>query len=128
VLPRWLVAQNYPRNVGNEGVRLAECPNPDYCAVLPIAVFPTPVYEAIVCIALFFLMWGLRRRLKRPWQMFGLYLILAGIERFCVELVRVNYKYDWGFIRPTQAEIISVCLVVLGSVLFVRKKRLDAVG
>lgn len=127
LLPRWLVAQNYPRNVGNEGVKLADCPHPDYCAVLPMAVFPTPVYESIVCIALFFLMWGLRRRLDRPWQMFGLYLLLAGIERFLVELVRVNYKYDWGFIHPTQAEIISVCLVVLGLVLLLRKEKAKAV-
>ncbi|MBS1628662.1 MAG: prolipoprotein diacylglyceryl transferase [Bacteroidetes bacterium] len=121
ILPRWLVAQNYPRNVGNEGLRLADCPNPDYCAVLPIAVFPTPIYEAIACVALFFFLWSIRRKLKRPWQMFGLYLLVAGMERFLVELIRVNYKYDWGFIHPTQAEIISVCLVLLGSFLLLRR-------
>lgn len=125
LLPTWLVAQNYPRNVGNEGVKMADCPHPDYCGVLPLAVFPTPVYEAIVCIALFFLLWGIRGRLKRPWQMFGVYLMLTGLERFCVELIRVNYKYDWGFIHPTQAEIISVCLILLGLVLFSRAKSVE---
>jgi phosphatidylglycerol:prolipoprotein diacylglycerol transferase len=118
--PRWLFAQNYPRNVNNEGFRLADCPNPEYCAVLPVAVFPTPIYEAIVCIALFFFLWAIRRKLRHPWQMFGLYLMLTGIERFMVELIRVNYKYDWGFIHPTQAEIISVSLFLIGLVLFIR--------
>ncbi len=46
--------------------------------------------------------------------MFGLYLILVGVERFIVELIKVNYKYDWGFVHPTQAEILSVVLVITG--------------
>ena len=121
--PEWLWAQNYPRNVNNDGIRLADCPNPDYCAVLPVSVFPTPVYEAIACIGLFFLLWNVRHRLRRPWQMFGIYLILSGAERFLVELIRVNYKYDWGFIRPTQAEIISVALMLCGAALLVASMR-----
>jgi prolipoprotein diacylglyceryltransferase len=121
--PVWLWAQNYPRNVGNEGIRLKDCPHPDYCGVLPIAVFPTPIYEAIVCIALFFFLWGIRHRLKGPWQMFGIYLILNGIERFLVEQIRVNYQYDWGFIHPTQAEIIAVGLILSGAALLLYSKR-----
>jgi phosphatidylglycerol---prolipoprotein diacylglyceryl transferase len=126
--PRWLWAQNYQRNVGNEGIGLTDCPHPDYCTVLPVAVFPTPIYEAIVCVALFFLLWSLRRRLRRPWQMFGVYLMLTGIERFLVELIRVNYKYDWGFIHPSQAEIISVSLFLIGLVLYFRAGRQKAIA
>lgn len=122
-MPRWLIAQNYRRNVGNEGISIENVPNTnEYYKALPVAVFPTPVYEAIACIALFFLLWRIRRRVKRPWQMFGVYLMLTGAERFLVELIRVNYKYDWGFIHPTQAEIISVCLMLAGFVLFLRAK------
>jgi phosphatidylglycerol:prolipoprotein diacylglycerol transferase len=114
-LPRWLVAQNYPMNVGNEGILFEGAPNPkQYFRVLPVSVFPTPIYEAIACIGLFFILWAIRKRLTSPWKMFGIYLILTGIERFLVELIRVNYKYDWGFIHPTQAEIISVFLFLLG--------------
>ncbi len=123
-VPRALVAQNYRRNVGNEGIRLADAPNAEeYYRVLPVSVFPTPVYEAIACIGLFFVLWGLRRRLKRPWQMFGVYLIFTGAERFLVELIRVNYKYDWGFLHPTQAEIISVTLMLIGVMLLLRKSQ-----
>ncbi len=113
-LPRWLVGMNYPHNVGHEGMPIAGCTG-EYCTVLPVSVFPTPVYEAITCILLFFVLWMLRKRFTRSLQMFGTYLIFVGVERFLVELIRVNYKYDWGFVRPTQAEILSVLLVLIGA-------------
>ena len=112
-MPRWLAAMNYPHNVGYEGLPIKGCAG-EYCNVLPIAVFPTPIYEAVTGILLFCFMWAVRKKLKYPLHMFGLYLILAGVERFLVELVRVNYKYDWGFIHPSQAEIISVILFITG--------------
>lgn len=122
-LPQWLFGMNYPHNVGNEGMAIQGCTG-DYCNVLPVSVFPTPIYEAIVCIGLFFVLWALRKRFTRTLQMFGTYLIFVGVERFLVELIRVNYKYDWGFIHPTQAEIISVVLVIAGAclLLFYRDK------
>jgi len=112
-LPQWLVGMNYPHNVGHEGMTIQGCTG-DYCSVLPVSVFPTPVYEAITCILLFSVLWMLRKRFKRSLQMFGTYLIFVGVERFLVELIRVNYKYNWGFIHPTQAEILSVVLVFIG--------------
>jgi prolipoprotein diacylglyceryltransferase len=121
-LPDWLFAMNYPHNVNNEGIALMGCTG-NYCSVLPAGVFPTPMYEAVTCVTLFFVLWSLRKRLRYPWQMFGLYLILNGIERFFVEKIRVNYKYDWGFIHPTQAEIIAVCLAVAGIIIFAYSSR-----
>ncbi len=122
-LPRWLFGMNYPHNVGHEGMMMPGCTG-EYCNVLPVSVFPTPIYEAITCIILFFVLWSLRKRFTRTLQMFGTYLIFVGIERFLVELIRVNYKYDWGFIHPTQAEILSVVLVLVGAglLLFYRDK------
>jgi prolipoprotein diacylglyceryltransferase len=113
-MPRWLAAMNYPHNVGHEGMPIHGCAG-DYCSVLPVGVFPTPIYEAITCILLFFVLWAVRKRFTKPLQMFGTYLILVGVERFFVELIRVNYKYNWGFVHPTQAEILSVVLVLLGA-------------
>lgn len=48
------------------------------------------------------------------------------MERFLIEQIRVNYKYDWGFIQPTQAEIIAVCIMLCGVILFVSKDKIDA--
>lgn len=123
-LPDWLFAYSYPHNVVSEGVRIADC-NGQYCSQLPIPVFPTPFYETLVCLGLFFILWALRKRLGIPGTLFAIYLILNGIERFFVEKIRVNTKYDiWGF-HPTQAELISAGLVIAGTWIYVALKRRD---
>ena len=55
--------------------------------------------------------------------MFGIYMILAGIERFLIELIRVNTKYHVGGLEFTQAELISVILVLGGIILIAVAKR-----
>jgi len=127
-LPDWTVAMNYPHNVAREGFALQNCTG-TYCNVLPAGVFPTSLYEAIACILLFCILWYLRKRIKYPLHLFGIYLIFNGIERFFIEKIRVNYKYDWEFLHPTQAEIISTLLVVagLGILLFHKKKEINTV-
>lgn len=122
-LPQWLFGMNFPHNVINEGVQIQNCTG-DFCNVLPVSVFPTPLYEAFLGILLFFVLWYLRKKVNKPLHIFGIYLIMAGVERFFVELIRVNSTYDWGFIKPTQAEIISVILFFagIGILLFYKPK------
>lgn len=121
-LPDWLFAYSYPHNVISEGYRIPDC-NGQYCSQLPIPVFPTPVYETLVCLGLFFLLWSLRKRLKIPGTLFAVYLIVNGIERFFVEKIRVNTKYDIFGLHPTQAELISAGLVIGGAILYFQLKR-----
>lgn len=122
-LPDWVYGMNYAHNVNNDGVLIEGCTG-NYCAVLPVSVFPTPIYEFFTCMILFAILWALRTRFKFPLQLFGVYLIMNGLERFFVEKIRVNYKYDLGFIQPTQAEIISTVLVLLGlGMLFIVNKK-----
>lgn len=123
-LPDWFLGMNYAHNVNNEGVLLANCTG-NYCYVLPVSVYPTAMYEAICCIFILFpFLMMLRKRIRKPLHLFGIYLIINGLERFFIEKIRVNYKYDWGFIHPTQAEILSTCLVIVGVLilLFYNKK------
>jgi prolipoprotein diacylglyceryltransferase len=117
-LPDWLFAFPYPHNVINEGARIAGCDG-QYCSQLPIPVFPTPFYETVVCLCLFFILWAIRKKLKVPGTLFAVYLILNGIERFFVEKIRVNTTYSIFGFHPTQAEIISSLLVIGGIVLYV---------
>lgn len=126
-LPDWLVAQNYKHNVNNAGIAIPG-DRGAYNRVLPVSVFPTPMYEIVACLLLFLFLWKIRRKFKYPLQLFGIYLILNGIERFLVETIRVNYKYDFGFVHPSQAEIISTCLVLAGIVLFFTMKRKGDAG
>jgi prolipoprotein diacylglyceryltransferase len=58
--------------------------------------------------------------------MFGIYLILNGIERFTIELIRVNNTYTIFGFHPTQAELISASLVLAGLILIIIVKRRSA--
>ena len=57
----------------------------------------------------------LRNKIKVPGQLFGIYLIFNGLERFFIEKIRVNTEYNLP-LNPTQAEIISAVLVIGGMV------------
>jgi prolipoprotein diacylglyceryltransferase len=121
-LPNWLFAYNYPHNVNEVGVIIPGCEG-TYCNQLNPLVFPTPLYEFIACTILFFVLWHFRKKLHIAGQLFGLYLILNGVERFLIEKIRVNSTYSiWGF-HPTQAELISTFLVIVGSYLLFKSSK-----
>ncbi|MEZ4738447.1 MAG: prolipoprotein diacylglyceryl transferase [Flavobacteriales bacterium] len=112
-MPEWLWAYDYPNNVNGVGVPIVDgtCFE-GYCTVLPQTVFPTPLYETIVCIGLFFVLWSLHTKLRPAGMIFFLFLFLNGLERFFIEKIRVNVKV-WGDI--TQAEIIATLLMIAGA-------------
>ena len=95
----------------------------DHCNALPVPVFPTPLYEIFTCLILFVVLLALRKRITVPGQMFAIYLVLNGLERFFIEKIRVNTKYDIFGFHPTQAEIISALLVIAGIALFFWAKK-----
>ncbi|MGI8635357.1 MAG: prolipoprotein diacylglyceryl transferase, partial [Segetibacter sp.] len=117
-IPDWAWAYTYPHNVVGEGVRIPDCVG-QYCAQLPNAVFPTPLYEIIACLLLFVFLWSIRKKIKTPGVLTAIYLIVNGLERFSIELIRVNTKYHFLGINPTQAELISAFLIISGIVLMI---------
>jgi prolipoprotein diacylglyceryltransferase len=127
ILPNWFYAFTYPNNVNEDGTLLQDCQD-KYCRALPQPVFPTPMYETIMCLAIFGFLWGIRRRLKLPGMMTAIYLIFTGVERFLIELIRVNSTYDIFGFKPTQAEIISVVFIVagIGLAIFIKRIRTSA--
>ena len=123
-LPNWMFAYSYPHNVNNEGIPLFGCTWDNYCNHLPLPVFPTPLYEIVICLILFAVLWSIRKRIATPGRLFAIYLILNGVERFFIEHIRVNSKYHFLGLNPTQAEIISLGLIVAGLVLYWYSPRL----
>lgn len=112
-LPKWMVAYTFPKNVNNDGIRIPG-DNDEHRRVLPMPVFPTAFYETVICLLFFGLLWYLRKRIKIPMMLFGIYLILNGIERFVVEHIRVNQMYNVLGMQLSQAEIIAIILMLLG--------------
>ncbi len=113
IFPDWAWSYPYPHNVNNVGIPMENCQG-KFCSVLENPVFPTPLYEAAACIALFFLLWSLRKRITIPGVLFSIYLILNGVERFFIEKIRINNTFLLFGKHVTQAEVISFVLVLLG--------------
>jgi phosphatidylglycerol:prolipoprotein diacylglycerol transferase len=114
--PDWMWAFKFPHNVNNEGVPMANCYT-KFCHELAVPVYPTSLYEVIVCLLLFWFLWSIREKIKGAGIMFGIYMILAGVERFFIELIRVNTRYVVAGVSFTQAEMISVLMVIGGAAL-----------
>jgi prolipoprotein diacylglyceryltransferase len=130
-IPQWLWSYDYPNNVnavlgphrgGYTGMPITHgtCFE-GYCTHLVPGVYPTPLYETIMCLLLFGALWALRKRIGTPGVLFCTYLIMNGVERFLIEHIRVNNLFLGSW---TQAEVISLSLVILGTagILWFRKR------
>jgi phosphatidylglycerol:prolipoprotein diacylglycerol transferase len=81
-------------------------------------VHPTPVYETLTMGLVALLLWRLRDRVA-PGVLFGIYLVLAGIERLLVEIIRRNDSVVAGLTLP---QLVSIGLILLGSGLLVSRR------
>jgi len=111
LLPDWMWSYNYPHNVANRGSWIENC-DFNYCKVLDIAVFPTSAYESIICLFIFIFFIS-KIWIALPGTVFSIYLILSSIERFFNEFIRINKKHDFFGVVLSQAQFISIILVLL---------------
>ncbi|MGZ8982493.1 MAG: prolipoprotein diacylglyceryl transferase [Methylotenera sp.] len=113
-LPMWLWAQTYQHNI--VGVVI---PSP--------GVYPAPMYETMMCLACFVFLWIVRKHSYQMGWLFALYLLLAGAERLLIEQIRINPMFNILGFYATQAEMISVVLILLGLFGIVMLARVDKV-
>jgi len=73
-------------------------------------VQPTPIYETVAMGLIALALWRLRDRL-RPGILFALYLVLSGVERVFVEIIRRNHAVVAGLTVP---QLFSLALVAIG--------------
>jgi phosphatidylglycerol:prolipoprotein diacylglycerol transferase len=116
--PNWMWSFKFPHNVNDEGVAMTNCIG-KFCHELQYPVYPTSFYECVICLLLFTFLWSIRNRIKNSGVLFGIYMILAGVERFFIELIRVNTKYHVAGVPFTQAEMISLLMVIGGAALII---------
>src|SRR5205085_1323881 len=83
-----------------------------------LRVHPTQLYESSACLLIFFILLKLSRRPHPKGRIFGLALMLMGLERFLVEIVRAKDDRFLGMFTVAQA--ISVIALVIGFVLVSR--------
>lgn len=134
-LPDWVWSQSYPNNVNNDGVLMQgineatfntaratmsvedACKTASgvrYCHELNPKVFPTPIYETFFGLLAFAILFFNKHKFKIPGTLFFIYMIVNGIERFLIEIIRVNDRYSLLGMNYSQAQYISILFVIIG--------------
>ena len=101
--------------------RLFATPIPD--GVSPdtvLAVHPTQLYEVALGLVMFFVLWRLRSHKHAEGWLFGLYCVLAGVERFVVEFFRA--KDDRFFGPLTVAQAIGLAITLIGVAVMIARR------
>ncbi len=78
---------------------------------------PMPVFEIIANLAIFILLWQLRKRNWPDGQLFLVYLILYSIERFFLAFTSSYLIVAFGM---TQSQIVAIISLVVGIPLLIR--------
>src|SRR4029077_2616044 len=82
-------------------------------------VHPTPIYEFLAALLIFWILWRLGERCIKTKARYGIvfsaYLLLTGISRYLVEIIRINPRSFYGM---TNAQTASVVSIVAGIILF----------
>ncbi len=118
-IPGFLWSETFPNNY--LGIDIPALCGPEYDGV-----YPTMLYEFGMAVVLAGLLWGFRKHHFCAGWLFMMYFVLAGIQRFTIEQIRVNVVMfeigDFGF---TQAMFISTLLVVAGTIgmIYLGRKR-----
>jgi phosphatidylglycerol:prolipoprotein diacylglycerol transferase len=94
-----------------------------------LSVYPTQLYEVALGFVMFLILWRFRDHKHAEGWLFGLYCVLAGIERFIIEFVRA--KDDRFFFGTfTTAQLIALAFAIGGAIwMYLRRNpRPDAPG
>ena len=90
------------------GTPLPEGTSPDTV----LAVHPTQLYETALGFVMFLILWRFRGHKHAEGWLFGMYLVLAGAERFFIEFFRA--KDDRFAMGLTLAQVIAITLAIAG--------------
>jgi phosphatidylglycerol:prolipoprotein diacylglycerol transferase len=90
-------------------------------------VHPTPLYEFFIWLVIAWVLWRIGAHVlqknKSAGLVFSAYLILTGISRFLIEIIRLNPRSFFGM---SNAQAASVASVVLGVILWFFLRRASA--
>ncbi len=81
-------------------------------------VHPTPVYETFAMGIAALVLWHLRDRFA-PGVLIGIYLVIVGVERFLIELIRRNDSVVAGLTLP---QLVSLGAIALGTALILTRR------
>ncbi len=118
-------AMSYPRAIvgwdpqhvltlGPNHTLVSACQTAAQCA--QVRVHPAPIYETILYLGVFAVLWFLRRGNRIDGRLFYGYLVLAGASRFLVEFIRVNPRVWMGL---SEAQLIAIAMMTTGTAAYI---------
>ncbi len=81
---------------------------------LVVAVHPTQLYEVVLGFVMFVILWRMRKHTHQEGWLFGVWCVLAGVERFIIEFFRAKDDQTTAGLTTAQIIAITVCVVGLG--------------
>ncbi len=110
-----------PPSVAFKGFTQIESKYPGGIVPNNTLLHPTPIYEFLACVLIFYVLWRMRKRVKPDGKLFMIYLVLAGLERLLVEFIRLNPRLLFGL---SEAQLVSIVLIIvgIGGLAYYRKK------
>ncbi|KAB1441112.1 prolipoprotein diacylglyceryl transferase [Pseudodesulfovibrio senegalensis] len=87
--------------------------NPQSLAPLYRPLHPTQLYHSLSGLLTFLILIMVRKRLKRPGDATGLFLVLFSVQRFVIEFFRADYRGEIGMFSATQVVTGVFCLLGL---------------
>jgi len=78
-----------------------------------VRVHPAPIYETILYVGVFIILWSMRKTSHPAGRIMYWYLLLGGAARFLVEFWRINPRVFYMF---SEAQLIAFAMMVIGGV------------
>jgi phosphatidylglycerol---prolipoprotein diacylglyceryl transferase len=78
-----------------------------------VRVHPAPIYETILYVGVFAILWSMRKTSHPAGRVMYWYLLLGGAARFIVEFWRINPRV---FYMLSEAQLIAIGMMVIGGV------------
>lgn len=91
-----------------------------------LSVYPTQLIEVALGLAMFLILWRLRDHKHAEGWLFGVWAMLAGVERFVVEFFRAkDDRFPWALGLST-AQVIALAIVAIGIVITIARNKTGA--
>jgi phosphatidylglycerol---prolipoprotein diacylglyceryl transferase len=83
-----------------------------------VRVHPTQIYEIILSVIIFIYLWKIKKKDAPTGWLFSIFLILAGLERFLVEIIRNTTPSPIPHISI--AQLMSIVMILIGIIKLVQ--------
>lgn len=88
-----------------------------------VSVYPTQLLEVVLGLAMFGILWRLRDHDHAEGWLFGVWCILAGVERFIVEFFRAKDDRFAFLLGLSTAQVVALGIVIVGAAIVVKQSR-----